>query len=368
MDSAEPNLISDNGILYLTWLETVADGMSSLMFAQGRPEGAAVAWSEPRSIARSADMFVNWADFPSLVVLPGGRMAAHWLVRNGTQSYAYDVWLAISSDGGRTWSEPVRPHRDGTSAEHGFVSLLPTEDGLDVFWLDGRNMAGEGPGATQLMHTRWTPEGFGPESVLDERVCDCCQTSAVSTPEGPVVVYRDRTLDEVRDIGIVRVAGDTWTRPLPVRSDRWRIAACPVNGPAAAARGDDLWVAWYTRAADDPSVMVVRSSDAGETISPAVRIDDGGAVGRVDIAWIDDELAVVSWIADRGSYAEIVMQPIDVAGPTGPPWIIARTVAGRDSGFPRIAVIDDDVYVASTHTIDGAKTVRVHRVTALSGV
>ena len=42
------------------------------------------------------------------------------------------------------------------------------------------------------------------EWELDGRVCDCCQTTAAITNDGPVVVYRDRSDDEVRDMSIVR--------------------------------------------------------------------------------------------------------------------------------------------------------------------
>jgi hypothetical protein len=37
---------------------------------------------------------------------------------------AYDVRLAFSRDDGQSWSEPVAPHHDGTTAQHGFVSLF----------------------------------------------------------------------------------------------------------------------------------------------------------------------------------------------------------------------------------------------------
>jgi hypothetical protein len=46
---------------------------------------------------------------------------------------------------------------------------------------------------------------LGKEVLLDGRVCECCATSAASTPDGIAVVYRDRSKEEVRDISIVRL-------------------------------------------------------------------------------------------------------------------------------------------------------------------
>ncbi len=63
------------------------------------------------------------------------------------------------------------------------------------------------------------------------------------TARGPVVAYRDRSVDEVRDIAVVRRVNGTWTTPAVVHDDHWQIAACPVNGPALASRGDTVVIA-----------------------------------------------------------------------------------------------------------------------------
>ena len=67
------------------------------------------------------------------------------------------------------------------------------------------------------------------------------------TAEGPVVVYRDRSEaeKEIRDISIVRLKGKKWSAPRPVFQDGWRLNGCPVNGPAVAAAGRRVAVAWF---------------------------------------------------------------------------------------------------------------------------
>src|SRR5687768_4809384 len=85
------------------------------------------------------------------------------------------------------------------------------------------------------------------ETQLDERVCECCQTSAAVTSAGPIAVYRDRSATEVRDIYIVRQVNGSWTSPQPVYADNWQINGCPVNGPSVAADGSRVAVAWLDR-------------------------------------------------------------------------------------------------------------------------
>lgn len=334
--------------------------MGTLRFSRAMPVDGVATWSEALDIASSPAMLLNWADFPSVTILDDGSMAAHWLERSSDDGHAYDVLLAVSPDGGRTWSEPIRPHLDGTATEHGFVSLLPRAGGFDVFWLDGREYATDGPHpGTQLRHARWTEGRLGSETVLDDRVCDCCQTEAVETDSGALVVYRDRSSDEIRDIAVVREEGGTWIAPATVGSDRWRIAACPVNGPAAAARGSSVAIAWHTRAGDEPRVLVAFSRDSGRTLGPPLRVDDGGAVGRVDLAWLDDDRVLVTWLADRRSGAGIMLRSVGPGGSLGPALEVAKASADRSSGFPRLAVLDGAAFVARTDTADHATGARV---------
>lgn len=350
--SAEPNLaVGPDGRVYLSWVEPGPDSTHALKFAELQGDR----WSAPRTVASGGDWFVNWADFPSLVALPGGRLAAHWLQKSGSGKYAYDVRIAQSADGGRTWSPGVVPHRDGLAAEHGFVSMWAAPgDSLAAVWLDGRKyVAGEGGGAPteemMLMSATLASDGtLGPERPLDPRICDCCQTSMAVTADGPVVVYRDRTEDEIRDIYVVRQVNGAWTEPKPVHADGWKIPACPVNGPSVSADGRRVAVAWFTGARDTARVRVAFSDDAGATFSAPVRVDGGGAAGRVDVELVEGG-ALVSWIERTGGdTAEVRVRHVAQGGALGEPRAIATSSAERASGFPRMARAGSDVVFAWT--------------------
>ena len=76
--SAEPNIYTGaDGRIYLTWIEKQGDKVHALRFAVRNGSE----WSAPKTIIEAENLFVNWADFPSLVVLPEGMLAAHWLVK-----------------------------------------------------------------------------------------------------------------------------------------------------------------------------------------------------------------------------------------------------------------------------------------------
>ncbi len=381
--SGEPNLtVGPDGRVYLTWLEPGESARHTLRLATLGPEG----WTQPATVAAGDDFFVNWADFPSLAALPDGSLAAHWLVRTG-RGAAYDIHLARSTDGGATWGPALIPHRDGTVSEHGFVSLFPeTGGGLNAVWLDGRGYAASGAGDHDLhaeMMLRATtigPDGApGDDILLDERTCDCCQTAAGWTAEGPIVVYRDRSAEEVRDIAVTRRIDGRWTEPAAVHEDGWVIAACPVNGPALAAEGHRVAVAWFTAARDTARVRVAFSDDAGATFGPPLEVDDGAPAGRVGIVLLPDGAALVSWIERVDGEAEVRVRRVgperqlaarDGAGTAdrtgasvqvGPSLAIATSSAERASGFPRMVRSGDRIVFAWT---DPGRPSRVHTAVA----
>ena len=286
--SAEPNLtVAPDGRVYLSWLEP-ADSGHALRFAVY--DGTR--WTSPRTIVARRDFFVNWADFPSLEVLGGGRLAAHWLQRTGTGTYAYGVRIAQSADGGLTWGAPVVPHRDSSRTEHGFVAMWRDGGQLGAAWLDGRKFSKEGHDAgneMMLVTTTLAADGTrGPEVRLDERTCDCCANAVAVTSKGPIIAYRNRSPEEIRDIHVTRRVGGAWTAGVPVHEDNWKIAACPVNGPMLSARGRNVVLSWFTVKDDVGHAYAAFSSDAGRTFGAPMRLDEASALGRVDVALLPD--------------------------------------------------------------------------------
>lgn len=348
--SAEPNLVvGPDGRVYLTWVEPAPDSAYALRFAVH--DGAK--WSAAQTIRGGRDFFINWADFPSLAVLADGRLAAHWLQRNGSGKYAYGVRIAQSRDGGKTWSAPLIPHRDTSQTEKGFVALWREGTTLGAVWLDGRKSdKSGGKPVSDMMVVSTTVNaagGRGAEVRLDERACDCCQTAAAVTANGPLIAYRDRSADEIRDIHVVRRVGGKWTAPAAVHADGWHIAACPVNGPAVAATGRRVALAWFTAAADVPRVKAAFSTDAGATFGAPITVDGGNPAGRVGVVLLDDGSALVSWIERTGGdTASVRVRHVRPGKESGPAMTLTASSAARASGFPRMAISGDRVYFAWT--------------------
>jgi hypothetical protein len=134
--SGEPFLASDTtGAVHMTWIERTGDSTHAVRYA--RLDGDT--WSQPTTVVERRDLFVNWADYPSVIATPSGRLLVHWLQRSGAGRYAYEVRIAQSTDRGATWSEGSVLHSDRSPGEHGFVATwLAPGDSVGAAWLDGR--------------------------------------------------------------------------------------------------------------------------------------------------------------------------------------------------------------------------------------
>lgn len=349
----EPSLFtSKSGDIFFTWI--VKDGENSQLFYSVYKDQV---WDDAKKIASGDNWFVNWADFPSLVAKENGGLSTFYLAKNGEGTYAYGVNMMFSQNDGLSWEGPIIPHETETETEHGFVSLLPWKDGYFVTWLDGRNTKiqeienndhshHEGYGAMSLRGAFLDSEGQPMEEFeLDDRTCDCCQTTATLTEEGILIAYRDRSNEEVRDISFVNYNGKSWTDPYTPNPDNWQIAGCPVNGPALSSVNNLVSVAWFTGETNSKGVYMSLSHDGGINFSKPIKIDSGNSLGRVDIEISADSTVFVSWMEALQDKADIMLS-VYKDGILKKTEKLGTTSSARSSGFPRMTLDDRTLMVA----------------------
>ena len=352
-NSAQPQLsVSSRGVL-LSWIEREGP-KASLKFS----ERSATGWTPALTVASGTDWFVNWADVPSVMRLSNGTLAAHWLQKSGPDTYAYDVRLSTSADNGKTWSKPFLPHSDGTRTEHGFASLVELPNAqLGLVWLDGRAMkpgadhGGHDMGAMSVRFASFDKNWKQTtESLVDDRVCECCPTALAVTADGPIAAFRNRSETEVRDIHVSRLVNGKWTASAAVHADNWEIDACPVNGPALVANGRNVALAWFTGVGGQNRAFVAFSKDAGRTFGAPVRVDEGGTLGRVDAVLLPNGDAIVTWIERAGSLTEFRWRRVSANGTTSAPMSISPVASTRSSGYPRMAASGNTLTFAWVNT------------------
>ena len=354
-DSMAPRLsASPSGTIVLSWLEP--DGEAhALRYSELTPSG----WSAPATVASGGDWFVNYADMPSVVPVSDTLWAAHWLENRTEFGYAYDIHVALSTDRGKTWSRSVVPHDDDTDTQHGFVSMYSDGDGVGLVWLDGRKYINEvtddvAASAMTLRGATIEPDlSVADASLIDDVICDCCQTDVAYSSTGPVAVYRDRTVDEIRDIYVTRRTNGIWLPGQAVHDDHWLIDGCPVNGPVIAAHGDHVAVAWFTGARGRARVEAAWSQDGGSTFAAPVDVGIERPLGHVGAELLANGDLVVSWLraaADRG--AELCLRRISPAGALGETHVLALAPDVFAFSVPQLALNGRELVVTWTNDVD----------------
>jgi hypothetical protein len=336
--------VAPDGAVFLSWLEPA--GQIAWAVKLSRYDPVRRAWDEPRLVTQGPGLFTNWADFPQLAVAPGGRITAVWFVTNpahhaaaaaGHHGPGYRAIYSHSADQGKTWTPDLPVSDESLPVE--FATVQPLADGrVLAAWLDGR---GHTKGNDRMQLYARVLDAPGPDLVVDDSVCDCCQLSFIPAGAGALLAYRGRTAAEIRDIQLVRFDGQAWRKPAPLHGDGWKIAGCPVNGPQLAAHGSRVGAVWFTTADNEARVLARASADGGANFGPVVRVDLGHPQGRVDSVMLADGTLAMTWLemtgAEGGQAGGIYLRTLSSAGGLSTPCLITPTKTSRVSGFPRLA-------------------------------
>lgn len=360
-NSSESFLLSTNDNLFISWTEQVAD--SNFLYISKLEDNS---WSDKSIIKKGKDWFVNWADFPSISYneISNSLFSFH-LQKSSEETFSYDVNYHINQ--GSSWKDMQKIHDDNTFSEHGFVSSIPYKDGFMVSWLDGRNTYGKGhdghaKGAMTIRSAILDNTGkIINESLIDGMVCDCCQTSMAISNDIPIIVYRDRSKDEIRDIYYSRYINSNWTDPKPIHDDGWEINGCPVNGPNIDSNEENVVVSWFSASNGRPKVNLKFSRDNGRTFGDKILVDniENSPIGRVDVEFISSDEVIISWLSTVEGKGKLLMRKIGVNGSIGEIKVIDEVSTERSTGFPQIEKFNDNIYISWTDNTQLNKNVRV---------
>ena len=353
-NSLAPNLCSFGNHFALSWIERNTDGEARLQMATWNGSE----FDEIRLIAKSKGMFANWADIPSLVEAPSGDLYAHWLNRIGNETYAYGIQIERSIDHGKSWQSLGWLHNDTSATEHGFVSLIPENRHVRAFWLDGRQMK-KPTGKMMLRTAILDGNEIKSENMLDDDVCTCCPTGAIQLPSGSAVVYRDRLPQEIRDISLVHLKNNTWSKPSRIQKDNWVMPGCPVNGPSISTNGNIIAVSRFT-VIKNKAKIILRLFKVGQAESgKEITLDENVPVGRCTTVCSEDAVYNI-WIGVDKKQTVLRMAEVSLSGKIKRKITLVPIHKDRSSGMPRAIFSNNYLWVSWT----GSNQVRLGRLKA----
>ena len=115
-------------------------------------------------------------------------------------------------------------------------------------------------------------------------------------------------------------------------------------------------ISWYTVSEGKAKVSVIFSQDGGKSFGHPVQVDEGKAIGRVDIVMLEGESIMVSWMEGT----TIKAAKVHADGTKDSSLIIASSSEARSSGFPQMTKSGNELFFAWTDDKD--KAVKVARL------
>lgn len=195
-----------------------------------------------------------------------------------------DLLAWRSGDGGATWSEPVRVSDVPGCAREGLFDLAALGDGrFAVVWLDVREKGTRLRADFSKDGATWGADALAYESP-DGSICECCHPEITPAEGGGAVVAFRNSVGGDRDVWTMRLAAGSTKFASAAKSGTgsWRLAACPMAGPAVVAKGDDAVCAWRRESHVFLAVGGRGERDLGEGDEPQLFAGDRG----VHALWI----------------------------------------------------------------------------------
>jgi hypothetical protein len=313
-------------------------GFAGNLFVSRSDDGGQT-FGAPVLASVSAPATVLSIERPALAVGEGGQVGVAWLEVLGS-SHAR-VWYAHSADGAASFGPSVRVEETRGFETAMVRAALDSDQDPRLVWLD----------SSKLFYAASTDTGqtFEPARTLDDAVCECCQPHPVVIGEQVWIAYRNLEHDgegrTIRDIFVLRSldGGQTFDAPSRVGDGHWYLNACPIAGPALAAHGDRLYVAWMDGRDEvdgtggTVDIWLAASSDLGQTFSANVRVNPTrGHFNTLPVLGVDPAGRIhLSWEADEAQRTVVYYSVSSDAGQTfSMPLVVADSTSGSSRGRP----------------------------------
>ncbi|UHG89879.1 sialidase family protein [Spirosoma oryzicola] len=369
---ATPRLTTDAaGNPLLSWVEKDGDKGAAFYFAistdGGQSFGDKIQVKAPSTLSAHAE------GMPKIASKADGTLLAIFEVPRPTAQsrFAGDLLYTVSTDNGKTWTEPKSVHQDAAPGKsHSFADIARLPNGeIGAVWLDEKLPNREGRPVVFAQTTKGG--GFGPAVLVDDNACQCCRTNLfVDSQKNIHLTYRDllpsTRAGEIasRDIStaISNDGGKTFSKPQVVFADHWQVNACPHAGPSVAQLGDEILTTWFSgkegeaglRLAQMGAHKLVSSVMTNRAKHPQVATTDGRLV------WLWDESVSKDGSGEMGSFVQrIGMRTLAGQAISSTTYLTPETI---NATYPVALATKNGLLVAYEQTTEGKNTVIVSRL------
>ncbi|HYG38336.1 MAG TPA: sialidase family protein [Cytophagales bacterium] len=290
-----PYFTKDNkGNPVVCWTEEDSLGEIHFFFAVSEDKGKT--FTLLRSIPVPENIKVHNESMPKVAFKGNGAVWAFFQTQEPGGHYASNVRYLFSKDGGKSWSGSRFISADSTTGKsRSFFDVATLPDGeIGVVWLD-KKMEGQEDGRPVFFAKT---KGFGMDQpvVVDKQACECCRTDIISDGKGKIhIAYRNLEEGNIRDMAYVvsEDGGQTFSTPVKVSNDQWKIDGCPHSGPALGS-GKEMHAVWYTGKEGEKGVYYTSEFYKNRTKSKRL-VSENRTAAHPQLCVIKNDEAITVW-------------------------------------------------------------------------
>jgi len=230
-------------------------------------------WAPPKRVNSETEAVQGEENGPKVAFDKNSRAYVVWSIPggNGDKTRA-NIRFAMENDkGGFT---PARTLNEVNDAAR-FPIIEATPDGnFLIAWID-RRIDNPKPRQLYLMKMGADGRALTKNYQAGEGLCECCKLGLVFADGGKTVYMVDREVDrnKIRN-HVLRKSTDgaaTFGAPVEISNDGWQVPSCPHSGPSIGrdSRGW-LHVTWFTvgRSEQEAGIYYSVSTDDGKSFAP----------------------------------------------------------------------------------------------------
>jgi hypothetical protein len=380
----------------LAWSASTNEGVTDIFFTASRDGGRAFA-TPTRVNDVPGEARVSGEQPPRIALVPSaGRdpsIVVAWTAKGSTGTR---LLSARSNDGGRSFSSAAPVVGTDASGNRGWESVAASQDGAVVaLWLDHREASTSASGAP-MNHARHQHDAAsrnptdsvvraqlsklffarlgepGSAHAVTGGVCYCCKTALATDADGVIfAAWRHVYEGNIRDIAFSRSsdAGRTFTPPVRVSQDDWVIHGCPENGPALAVDANHrIHVVWPTlvpgsTSASEPTLgLFYAMSEDGRHFTARQRIPTDGVARHPQIAAGPRGDVIVVWDQQSNGTRRIALARAIVHRDGTASFVTQPIGDAAAAAYPIVAPVEDGAIVAWTSGSMGQTVIRAQRL------
>lgn len=324
---AHYDVAADGNILHLL-VGTGKKGTANIALWYRQSSDGGASWSTPVRVNQDGDrLSAHHPGENPQIVATGKRVLAVWSEPRVGGGRGALVRTQLSEDGGATWKAGGIPFNVVGGSQ--ILMELAARDGkMHMVWLDSR----DGKQALRYASSADGGASWGDAVLVAARTCDCCWNSLAVGASGRVsALFRGAA---PRDMMLASLTDGKWSAPQPAGDFKWDFDGCPHVGGALVDTGNARHALVWTGSAKSGLYHVaIRDSRDGTGGETPTRMGSDDA-RDADLAANADGSLVAVWDESRRDSSQIYL----ARSRDGITWSKAEAVSGAksESSFPRV--------------------------------